>query len=160
MDAWVWIVIVVIIIFILLFFIGLFAKPKTGLIFNSNLLGSNEVPPVSTSAAGNAHFVLHPNRKSLKYDIRFNNLSTPFSSAHFHLGQINQNGPIIKTLTHDFIPTNNLRTSGFIQGTWSSKDNEPLTELIVDEILANRVYVNIHSTQYPNGELRGQVSIF
>ena len=53
-----------------------------------------------------------------------------------------------------------------LRGVWSSTDaagigdvatSGPLTPALVAELLANRIYFNTHTDQFPNGEARGQL---
>ena len=55
------------------------------------------------------------------------------------------------------------RPSGSFTATWSSTDpvsgaSGPLTPALVAELLADRIYLNIHTLpNFPSGELRGQL---
>lgn len=123
------------------------------------LTGSEEVPQVSTPARGTSVVSLSPDRKTLNYKIDFSGLSTPFTAAHFHSGARGVAGPISKTITQAFRSSNPNRTAGTIQGTWTASDSELLNEKNIRELLAGNQYINIHTQKYPDGEIRGQVTL-
>jgi hypothetical protein len=83
------------------------------------------------------------------YAIETNGLAN-ISAANFHLGPICQNGPIVHTIPISF-------ANGSAVGVWSSADAQPLTPQLVQELKRGNIYVNVHTAQFPNGEIRGQV---
>lgn len=109
----------------------------------SMLRGSHEVPIVPTAATGTGVFVL--TSTGLEYDIQFQNLGSSFTAAHFHRGAAGVNGPVMREIT--FSGTSAV-------GTWTNLTNEER-----NAILNGEVYVNIHSANYPNGEIRGQLVV-
>src|SRR5689334_20356771 len=60
---------------------GAHAKPTT---FVTNLLGANEIPPVSSSATGSASVVLDPIAQTIQINVTFSGLTTPDTMAHIH----------------------------------------------------------------------------
>lgn len=115
--------------------------------------GSQEVPPVEGKGNGKGSGVLSADRSKYYYNILVNH-KCDITSAHFHFGEAGENGPVAKPLnfrqTHDGV----WRAGG----TWSSNDEEyPLDSNAVDELLNNRVYVNVHTRKHPRGAVRGQV---
>ena len=65
--------------------------------------------------------------------------------AHIHLAPRGANGPVIVPLT----------SSG--EGAWSVPPGAKLTEEQFRAYKAGNLYVNVHSAQYPAGEVRGQI---
>jgi hypothetical protein len=121
--------------------------PTPGAAFTASIDGSQEVPPVTTSATGTGSFVLNANGSQLTYTITFNGL-TP-TAAHFHNGAVGVAGGVVKNLTI---------VNGTATGIWSSTDaTQPLTDSLLVELLRGRLYVNGHTTANPAGEIRGQV---
>jgi hypothetical protein len=121
----------------------LLSNPVT---FTAKLDGSQENPPVTTSAGGTAHVVLGTNGV-VTYDVTITGL-TP-SAAHFHNAPIGTNGGVVKNITF----TNNTA-----MGTWAAVDaTQPLTDALLRELVRGRLYVNVHTTANPGGEIRGQV---
>lgn len=114
--------------------------------FEAKLTGGQEVPPVTTNASGTATFNL--TAEGLEYLITFSNMS--MTNAHIHMGRIGENGDVVKTLTADF-------EGNTASGIWTSTDSEPLNETMIEALLKGELYVNIHSEDHPDGEIRGQI---
>lgn len=117
--------------------------------FRAYLDGRNEIPPNNSLATGNFNVKLSIDETRLKFKLRTRGLRN-IISAHFHLGNINENGPIVKTIPID------LRTGDAV-GTWTATDSEPLTPQLVARLKTGGLYVNVHTTLYPDGEIRGQI---
>ena len=109
------------------------------------------MPPVATDATGTGTFLLDKKRRRLVYAIAFAGLSSPFAAAHFHLGRRGVNGPVLKPIENVSLAEDD--TAGAATGVW-----EHLTRANIKAIRDNGVYVNVHSEQFPNGEIRGQVT--
>ncbi|MGI0056627.1 MAG: CHRD domain-containing protein, partial [Nitrosarchaeum sp.] len=103
--------------------------------------GANEVDPTPSTATGFATFSYNDATNELTYDISFGGLSSAETGAHIHEGAVGLDGPIIFTL-----PAASPKT-----GTVTLSDSQE-TSLLSDEL-----YVNIHSTNFPGGEIRGQI---
>lgn len=117
----------------------------------ANLGGSHEAPEVNTPAAGTVLF--EKNDSQVRAVGSFNNLMSPFNvdvagGAHIHIGLAGSNGDVSQFLTTNV-------GDGGSSGAFDFADNE--IEL-ADSLLASReYYVNVHSTDHPGGEVRGQV---
>ncbi|MBE2255870.1 MAG: CHRD domain-containing protein [Ignavibacteria bacterium] len=119
--------------------------------FTANLTGSQENPPVTTTASGTGAFTL-TNSNGLNFSITVNGLSGAITGAHFHFGEVKTNGPVVKDLT-TFISGNTIK------GSWKSTDTQPLNDSLIKALLTGKIYVNIHTAANPNGEIRGQVNL-
>jgi uncharacterized protein (TIGR03118 family) len=117
---------------------------KTVLPFTVLLTGTNEVP--ETSSTGTAIGTLALEGSNLTYNITFSGLSAPATGAHIH-------APASATVsTNVAVPFNvPSATSGTISGTAG------LTPELVADIVNGLAYVNIHTTNNPGGEIRGQI---
>lgn len=119
--------------------------------FTAKLDGAQENPPVTTTATGTGTFTLNSAGTELTYHITYNGLSGTFSQAHFHNAASGTNGGVVRNLTF---------TGNTSSGVWKSSDaTQPLTEALVKELLSEKLYVNIHSSTSPGGEIRGQVRV-
>jgi hypothetical protein len=116
---------------------------------DTNLQGGEEVPPVTTGAEGTANAELDGDELTVTGS--FAGLSSDLmevagSAAHVHSAPRGQNGGIVFNLQ---VTTTDNR-SGTFRGTRTLTDSEK-------EAFENGdFYVNVHSMNFPAGELRGQ----
>jgi CHRD domain/Secretion system C-terminal sorting domain len=110
--------------------------------YTSRMLGSKQIPAVTTTAFGAASFFLSQNNTKLEYKIVVNGLSGAITVAHLHYGAANRSGNPAFTLTG----TGNVLT-GVLD----------VTAAFIDSLTAGNVYANIHTAANPTGEIRGQM---
>jgi PKD repeat protein len=115
----------------------------------ATLSGSQEYPPTNSTATGSAsaHLidgVLHVsgNFSGLLSDL----MEVGGSSAHVHLAPLNASGPIVFPLV--VVSADNR--SGSFNGS------AVLNSSLVDAFINDELYVNVHSNDYPTGEIRAQ----
>ncbi|HSF53850.1 MAG TPA: CHRD domain-containing protein [Algoriphagus sp.] len=130
--------------------------------FNKNyvvkLLGENEVPAVTTKASGVAIFHFNSTTTSLDFQINLNNISD-VRFSHIHLAKAGTNGPVVVDLRLDKVVG---AVSGvYAKGTITAAQLKSLMLggdlLILQEALrTGNAYVNVHSDNFPGGEIRGQ----
>ncbi len=132
--------------------------------FRANLKGANEVPPVETNAQGQAIFQVDSDGESIHYKLIVANIEN-VRMAHIHVGPAGVNGPVVVWLYPAGPPPQLIegRSQGVLaEGTFTADDfvglleGEPLAELI-DLMKEAGVYVNVHTSQFPPGEIRGQI---
>ncbi len=134
------------------------AKQHTN--FRAILRGSNQIPIVSTNAHGVFIASLSSDGKSLTFKLIVANLEN-VTMAHIHLGNSTTNGPIVIFLFHTESPI--ARQDGILsRGTVTASDLKgPLAgqqfSALINAIQSGNAYVNVHTTQHPAGEIRGQV---
>jgi hypothetical protein len=134
-------------------------KPEN---FRTHLSGEEEVPAVDTRATGQAIFQLRSD--GLHYKLIVANIEN-VTMAHIHLAPAGANGPVVAWLYPDAPPPELIpgRFNGVLaEGVITSDDlvgpleGQTLDDL-VNEIKAGNTYVNVHTSQYPAGEVRGQI---
>lgn len=141
-----------------------FALAASNRNFNAHLVGDQENPPVDTQAQGQAIFKLSKDGQTLHYKLIAANLEN-ITQAHIHLGAIGVNGPVVVWLYPANPPP--VLIPGTFNGVLAEGDisaanlvgplaGQQLSDLI-DEMEAGNTYVNIHTTQQPMGEIRGQI---
>ena len=74
------------------------------------------------------------------------------TAVHFHNAAAGENGGVVRDLANEL--TDNGDGTWTIAGTWAATDDQPL---LADELKAGNVYINVHTTAEPAGEIRGQV---
>jgi hypothetical protein len=127
-------------------------------IFMANLTGSQETPPNPSPALGFGTFALNDTRTALTFDVTYgiNARGPPLlagaTASHFHNGPIGVAAPVVHG-----VPITIGSTSGELVGVWDTTGPEPLTPFLVSELEAGNIYFNIHSQQFPGGEIRGQL---
>jgi len=117
--------------------------------FTAQLSGKDEVPPVDTTATGTAQFLLSPDGKELTYDLTTKDLKG-FMMAHIHQGKAGENGPPVAPLSMG----KGKITASDLQGPLSGKQLKDLVDLMSN----GGAYVNVHTQQHQDGEIRGQIA--
>lgn len=126
--------------------------------FEAFMNGASEVPPVAFSSTGRATFDV--DAQSARYSIVLFGMSSTVTAAHIH-GPAGPgvNAGIIVTLYSGTAaaPVNGL----LVQGTFDSSSINAASgvawQQLVDLMGSGGVYVNVHTTAFPDGEVRGQV---
>jgi len=132
--------------------------------FRTSLKGENEVPAVETRAQGQAIFQLSRDGSELSYKLIVANIEN-VTMAHIHLAPANENGPVVVWLYPDGFPPQLIpgRFSGVLaEGVITDADIVGETQVqsldnLIEQIRAGNAYVNVHTSQYPPGEIRGQI---
>jgi len=111
--------------------------------FVSNLVGADEVPATPNVVKGNGGiFQLSNDELSAKVSLLFSGLTGDETGAHVHAAAPGVNGPIIFPLPLGN-PINNFVVN-------------PTAQQVID-LRAGQQYMNVHSTGFQNGEVRGQL---
>jgi hypothetical protein len=124
--------------------------------FVATLSGQEEVPPTNSQATGMADFTI--TGENAEYSVNASNIQG-VTAGHIHSGGQGENGPIVVTLFKNDSPTNEVSETGSItvdklEGPMAGKQ---LTDLVT-AMRNGEIYVNIHTEQNPNGEIRGQIT--
>jgi hypothetical protein len=128
--------------------------------FVTELTGFEEVPPVNnTSAIGVAEFKL--GQDNIMYTVNVTDIEN-VTAAHIHSGQVGENGPIVITLFKEDTPTTAMTTGVLSEGNITATNLEgPMAGQLLSNLISamrnDQTYVNVHTQQNPNGEIRGQI---
>jgi hypothetical protein len=136
--------------------------------YNGQLSGDQEVPPVqNTNASGTADFriplsAISTPRAAIDYTVNVMGIQN-VTAAHIHAGQMGQNGDIVVTLCKAETCTSDEGGTLSLMGTFDSTDLEgsmagQRIETLATEMTNGATYVNVHTQQNPNGEIRGQIT--
>ncbi|MCX6150667.1 MAG: CHRD domain-containing protein [Ignavibacteriales bacterium] len=112
-----------------------------GIAFIASLNSAQSGQSVSSLGSGTSWLSLVDD--TLKFQITFAGLTSAYSSSHFHLGATGVNGGVVHPIAFTDSTTNSF---------WASLDNSSLSALV-----NKNLYINIHTANYPAGEIRGQV---
>jgi len=139
----------------------------------ASLNGGNEVPPVITPTTGSFKGEISADEKKLNFVLKVSKgtdkLGTPGTGAHIHCGLPGQNGPIVAFLAGPapdgfkgkYVVKGLLKNNNIQENTCLTKifmDISNISELLT-AIQTGYVYVNVHSSTNPGGEVRGQIVI-
>jgi hypothetical protein len=126
--------------------------------FATNMTGQEQVPPVDTQAIGEAILVQDlPLNQTIHYFVNVTGIQG-VTQGHIHSGAHGENGPIVVTLFNFESPQSDV----LLNGTFAATNLEGPMEgnEIPDFITAMQngtTYVNVHTEQNPDGEIRGQL---
>ncbi|MCB2229508.1 CHRD domain-containing protein [bacterium] len=120
---------------------GQLRREETRFAFNLNEAEANGGAGTSSAATGIAVCELSADQESMLLLVE-HDVSSPID-AHVHLGAPGVEGPVRFAFTGPVSP---------ITDTWG------LTPQDVDNLLAGDLYINVHSTDFPSGEIRGQMA--
>ncbi len=116
------------------------ATPDTTTELTATINGAQQVPANNSAATGTFTGSYNSNTKQLTYTVVYQGL-TP-TIAHIHTGAPGTSGAVA-------IPFSNLASP--IMGTVTLSSDQ------ATQLLSNGMYVNIHSTAYSGGEIRGDI---
>jgi len=116
-------------------------KSKPRLLFTASLDGAQETPPNNSAATGTATLLLSPDEKTARLSLTFGGLSSAQTVAHVH-------GPAPPGVSAP--PLFDLPVGQV------SDFPLALTPAQVQDLKNGLIYVNVHSANFPTGEIRGQ----
>ncbi len=133
----------------------------------ADLEAFSEVPAISSTASGDFSIQIAKDGLSAEYELEYENISATVLFAHIHLGQKDVNGGIMAFLCGGNskpapCPTPGGKVTGTIvasdiigpagQGVTAGEFAE-----FIRAIRAGKAYANVHSQNFPGGEIRGQI---
>lgn len=114
--------------------------------YRANLTGAQEVGGGDPDGSAQAEVTIADNFDQVCWSVHDVRNIGPVTAAHIHVGARGVNGPPVFTLTKSN------------EGSW--KGCSEGAEWKQDRIQGNpeAFYVNLHTAEYPNGAIRGQLS--
>lgn len=139
----------------------------------TNLIGYEEAAPasISTVASGQFDATINHDETAIDYVLSYADLEAPVTQAHIHFGRRGTNGGISVFLctnlgngpagTQPCPPspatvTGTIMAADVVGPTAQGIAPTEFSELI-RAIRSGSTYVNVHSTKFPTGEVRGQL---
>jgi hypothetical protein len=144
------------------------------MIFIASLDGPSEAPPNASPGTGFTTVTIDPVAHTLQVTVDYANLVAPVTASHIHgldapgdtiLGDLL--GPVLTTTpTFPGFPTSTsghyagsfdlTLASSFRPGFITAAGGIPQAEVaLLEAIVSGKAYLNIHSSTYPGGEIRG-----
>jgi hypothetical protein len=106
------------------------------------------VPSTNSTATGTLGVIVSANLNSLAYEGSVAGV-TP-TAAHLHMGAVGMSGDVVQPL---MLTGMNLRGTAALTATGDA--GIPL----LTALAGGTIYANVHSTMFPNGEIRGQLRL-
>jgi hypothetical protein len=112
--------------------------------FKASISGAQEVPAKTTDGKGDALATLDTKTKMLSYTVTYTGLSGAATAGHIHgPAAAGANAGVLVPFASAASP---------ISGTAT------LTDVQIADLIAGKMYVNIHTAANPGGEIRGQLT--
>jgi CHRD domain len=129
----------------------------------ASLSGAEQVPPVETKATGQFQGTVAGN-KSISYRLTYSRPGSRVTAAHIHVGNKGTNGGVVAFLCGGGGKPSCPPTGGTVSGRITAANvlagvgvkKGDLSSLI-QAITDGNTYVNVHTTKYKDGEIRGQI---
>jgi hypothetical protein len=123
------------------------ASPTAMLVvYTATLVPTEEVPPASNSRGqGTAEVRVDTKTNEVIWLVSYNGLTGPATAAHIH-------GPASAGSNAGVV----VPFSG-VAGAQSAQGKATITQAQYGDLAAGLYYVNVHTAQYPGGEIRGQL---
>jgi hypothetical protein len=124
------------------------------------LTGGEETPILLTGALGTADVVVDSIRRSVTVNLSLFNLPTGSTAGHIHVGPKGIAGPVVLDFNFPAGRTGDLGLSL----TLTQRDFRARPEIgiqtmddVIQAIVGGNAYINIHTSAFPAGEIRGQI---
>ncbi len=115
--------------------------------FTVPMSGAEQVPAVKTAGKGTADLTWDASTRVVTWRITYSDMSGPVTMAHFHHGARGKNGPVKIWLTE--------KGGGPVANPITGKAT--LSPADAQQFEAGDWYINLHTKDHPDGEIRGQV---
>jgi hypothetical protein len=122
---------------------------KAAMIFTATLTGAQEVPSNASPGSGFGMVLLNDAQTQITVDLSWSGLTAPATAAHIHDGAPGIVGPVLFNFTG--VPG---ATSGAIP-----EQSFAITAGQVAQLQAGHFYMDVHTSNFEGGEIRGQVTL-
>ena len=126
---------------------------------------------ISTDGRGTLDLRLDRRAQTIEFKLTYSNMSAPVVMSHIHLGQIHTAGGVMVFFCSSVgTPPAGTQpcpgTGGTVTGTITAANVLALPgqhlsagdfDALVDALEHNSTYVNVHSSAFPTGEIRGEI---
>lgn len=122
------------------------------------LTGANEVPANASTARGSFTATIDEAANTITWSLSVPSI-TNATAAHLHTGQAGINGPVVLSLfaAPSGSPAQAVNVSGTSKGSDLVGPLQGNFQEFIRAVKGGTIYVNVHSTALPGGEIRSQV---
>jgi hypothetical protein len=149
--------------------------------FSARLNGFNvtgglnaETGAILTGATGTVQLELDEKSQMATYTLTYSNLTSPVLQAHIHFGKVHTPGGVMVFFCSNLgngpagTPTcpSDATNSGTVKGMWTASSIVAIPgqnvaaddfDALTDALTSHTAYANVHTKNFPSGEIRGQV---
>jgi CHRD domain len=142
-------------------------------VLTADLISFNQVPAVLAHSSGHFEAEIEADN-TISFSLDYRNMSSSVVQAHIHFGASKTNGGIMVYLCGSPKPA--CPSSGRLTGTLTEADVSVLPATNGDSVIPQGIppgdlagllaairsgnsYVNVHTVNFPSGEIRGQVHV-
>jgi hypothetical protein len=122
--------------------------------YTIKMTGSQVVPSETTTAYGGGIVSTHRFDENAHYVWNAGGLSATATGAHFHKNKKGANGPQVYDMTSIMLASG---TDVAAEGFWNNTGATPFLPQNSLQFSKDSIYLDIHNSVFPNGEIRGQV---
>jgi hypothetical protein len=138
--------------------------------YTATLAGSNENPPVSSAGTGSTTVTINASAHTMRVVTTFSGLTSNTNASHIHCCAVPPTNAGVATTTPSFVGFPLGVTSGSMDqtydmtqaGSWNpayitANGGTPASAeaTLLAGIAAGQAYLNIHTVNFPGGEIRG-----
>ena len=132
----------------------------------ATLTGGEETPAaINTGAVGTVEVSVDIGNREVAVTLKAFNMPTPTTAGHIHIGAKGTPGPTALNFPSSLVGRTGDFTMSFRLGDTPGVFNpRPAIGIntiddAIQAIVGGNAYVNIHTQQYPGGEIRGQLTL-
>jgi hypothetical protein len=125
--------------------------------FETEMDARDEVPPNDSKGDGEAE--LRARRDRVRYSVEWDDLTSAVIAGHVHCGAAGVNGPVGVTLVMGTLATDDQVRGSFTSPDAGNSCGWASLGDVVGAIIDGNAYVNIHTQDFPGGEIRGQLAL-
>lgn len=147
--------------------------------YDAQLSGFFELGPINASTGailtnGSGKLTLWVGQDMAQYVLSYSGLTSNITQSHIHFGKVHDAGGIFVFLCTNLgngpagTPLCNGTVSGTVSGTITAANivavptqNVPAGnfDVLLAALISNTAYANVHTANFPGGEIRGQVEV-
>jgi hypothetical protein len=145
------------------------------LVFTTTLSGSNEVPSVSSPGTGTGTVTIDTDANTLQVALSFSGLLGNTTASHIHCCAAPGSNAPVATQVPTFVGFPVGVTAGsynrvfdltqpssfnpaFLNNAVNGGNVNAARQTLINGIIAGQSYLNVHTTLFPGGEIRGQLT--
>ncbi|WP_187254598.1 CHRD domain-containing protein [Alkalicoccus halolimnae] len=133
------------------------ADSHEGAMFTADLDAEQEVHDVESDGSGHAEFELNAEQTEVTYTVEVSGMEG-VTMSHIHSGEAGEDGPVeVDFLGGEQEPED--VDGELASGTFGEDDlaGDMTWDELLEAMTGEGLYVNVHTDEYPAGEIRGQI---